>query len=192
MARVLSADTVGGRTLVVLEKSERNCNYKTQLLSIQGAEVLMWDFGDCNTKPVAAISPEQALFDFVQPQRTIRFTYRDSRLMRGEYPTQPADPLGGAAALSGAPVDANARRYVPGPPVAALPASAPKAADSSGAKAPAKAAPASSLALARSTTAAATPATTAAPAPRPAPPAAAKALDFPAQEQKPVRIVLDK
>lgn len=166
--RVVSTRQVGGRTLVVLEKSERNCASKTQLMSILGAEVLSWDFGDCQNQPETAADEQQALFDFVQPRRTVRYTYRDARLMRGEFPTPPSAPP-----ELPAPADpASARRHQPGPPVnAGTPPRRPAAA------------PGGNAATA---TAPPTPRRALPPAPTPAP-----RPEFAAQEQKPVRIVLD-
>lgn len=147
LVRVVSSRQIGGRTLLVLEKSERNCAYKTQLMSIQGAEVLSWDFGDCQNRPQATAYTDQATFDFVQPRRTVRYTYRDARLVRGEFAT----PIDLPAATRPSPAE---------PPSASLPdrkrpqAMAPRPA-------------------------------------QPAPPAPPRAMEFPTQEQKPVRIVLD-
>lgn len=164
LVRVVSSDQIEGRTLLVLEKSERNCAYKTQLMSIQGAEVLSWDFGDCRNRPQATTYSDQATFDFVQPRRTVRYTYRDARLVRGEFPT----PTTTSAATKPSPI---------GSPSLPTPAEPPAENKSS----PTASARGSSPERAR-------PQTT---MPRRAPPPSPKALDFPTQEQKPVRIVLD-
>lgn len=170
--RVVSSQQVGGRTLLVLEKSERGCDQKTQLMSILGAEVLSWDFGDCQTVPQASMQPDHAVFDFVQPRRTVRYTYRDGKLLRGEF-----DTLAGGQPPAG-PIGAQAPRYQPGPPVPAGTLAGAARAE------PATPVPAAPAAPAERKPAAA------APAARPAAPA--KSLEFPALEQKPVRIVLDK
>lgn len=184
MVRVASANEVGGRTLVVLEKSEANCNFKTHLLAIQGSEVLSWDFGDCRTQPLAAIAADQATFDFVQAQRTTRYTYRDARLTRGEF-SNTANGYAPNSAYPAAAVDASGPRYVPGPPLAW---SSPQARPASSATAGANDA-ASVASSPRKAPVAATSVTAAA---RPAALPSAKQMDFPVQEQKPVRIVLDK
>lgn len=144
LVRVVSSREIGGRTLLVLEKSERNCAYKTHLMSIKGGEVLSWDFGDCQNRPQATAYTDQATFDFVQPRRTVRYTYRDARLTRGEFATPTSLP----AKTSPPPA---------APPTASMP----------------------DRTRSRAT------------APKPAPPAPPRALEFPTQEQKPVRIVLD-
>ncbi len=174
LVKVVSADPIGGRTLVVLEKAERNCNYKTEVLSIQGSEVLIWEFGDCDSKPAAQIQTDHATFDFVRSQRTTRFTYRDARLSRAEYPTATAGPPG-SAPIPATPINTSAPRYVPGPPVV----STPLGSQARQAVRPPPMAP-QTPAPARVTSSNQT-----------APPPA-RTLDFPAQEQKPVRIVLDK
>jgi hypothetical protein len=198
MVRVASATDVGGRTLLVLEKSEPNCNFKTHILAIQGAEVLSWDFGDCRSQPITSIGSDQAVFDFVQGRQTTRFLYRDARLMRGDYPTGAA--ANAPNAPSPATADTNGRRYVPGPPVAwgnqpAVPAANSTAGASSVAsvassptspKVATKPAPASTIPNNTN------PVASAVNAQRPAAPPSTKAMDFPVQEQKPVRIVLDK
>jgi hypothetical protein len=190
MVRLVSASLVDGRTLVVLEKAERNCDYKTHLLSIQGAEVLIWDFGDCRTRPITSVQADQASFDFVQPQRTTRFTYRDARLMRGDFPTMPVAAPGTppSPAAPAGPVNASLHRYVPGPPVAASRlaggAGSYEAMTGSVTGGTSATPPARSPAPPRPTAQA--------PRPQPTPPTPVKGLDFPSQEQKPVRIVLDK
>lgn len=181
VAKVLAAEAVGGRTLLVVEKGTNGCPYKTQLFAIQGGEALSWDFGDCRTQPEMRFGADEATFDHVQGRRVTRFTYRDGRLLRGDF-TLPAEPPAllppaqtptqtqtqGVSPQPGGP------RYVPGLPVSAAPLL--------GTAAAAPAAPERAAATARP---AATPAP--APAPRPAP-----APVFTSQEQKPIRIVLDK
>jgi hypothetical protein len=171
VARLVAAQAVGAQTLVVVEKGTSSCPYKTQLYAIQGREVLGWDFGDCQTKPEMRLGPDEATFDFVQGRRTTRFTFKESRLLRGDFAT-PTEP---ALAAPSTPLPAGPR-HVPGPPVSAA------SLGLTGTAAPPATAP--------------RPAPTAAPVPAPAPvaraPAPPPAPVFTAQEQKPIRIVLDK
>lgn len=192
-ARVVRVNTVADRTLVVLEKSERNCNYKTQVLSIRGAEVLTWDLGDCNTRPAINANPDAVTFDFVQPHSTARFTYHDMRIFRSDFPTAVAppsaaasgrDPLSAARAPDAKPATPGAMstaspRYVPGLPleVASLKEANP---------APANPQVASTVEARTDsvTPVAVRPVHPTAPLPKP--------LDFPVTEQKAVRIYLAK
>ncbi|WP_294636396.1 hypothetical protein [uncultured Aquabacterium sp.] len=192
--KVQSVSLVNGRTLIVLDKAERNCNFKTHLISLQGAEVLAWDFGDCNTVPVVNTYADAATFDFAYPNKTIRFTYQDARLLRADY----AGPPPGAPAAAAGPLPRTAARHQPGLP------SAPTTERPSGTRAAATGPAPAPSGTARNTAAPATASTTPArrtPAAagsggssnptRVAGPAPAGAMNFPAQEQKPVRIVLD-
>lgn len=187
--RLLSSDSVAGRTLLVLEKTDRSCNNKTQVMSIKGADVLIWDIGYCR-RPEISIQEDQAFFDFANGARTTRFIYRDAALFRGEFATfamrSPAAPSrageGRPEGRTEARTEARTEggpRYVPGPPVAA-----PQPRDSGTGSAPqtsTASAPRPSTARTRPTA-----------SPRPALPAPARTLDFPIQEQKPIRIVLDR
>lgn len=173
VAKVLAAEAVGGRTLLVVEKGTNGCPYKTQLFAIQGGEALSWDFGDCRTQPQMRFGADEATFDHVQGRRVTRFTYKDGRLLRGDF-TLPPEPaaLPPPAQAQGSLPPLGGPRYVPGLPVSAaalLGAAAPAAVERP-------------AATARPVSAAAP-----APAPRPAP-----APVFTNQEQKPIRIVLDK
>jgi hypothetical protein len=112
------ARPVGGRDLLVLAKSERNCAHKTQIMAIRGAEVSGWDFGDCKTVPVVTYAGDTVYFDFAERGRPVRYTYHDGKLMRGE--PLPGD---GRAGLSGSAnpafaFDAGMPRYAPPPAVA--------------------------------------------------------------------------
>jgi hypothetical protein len=188
MARVVSATEIGGRTLLVLETSERNCHIKTHLFSIKDSEVLSWDFGDCRTQPQVSIGADRATFDFVQAKQTTRFTYRTASLMRSDFSNSAAE-LAPKSAPSTASGVANTPRYTPNPPAVANNQPATSASNSTD----------SSNNLVNKTSLQKTPAKTATPAnssavasPQPATLPSAKAMDFAAQEQKPVRIVLDK
>lgn len=109
-ARVNSFHAIDGRTVLVLEKSERNCPYKTELLSLQGAEVLSWEAGDCRTPVRVTADGDSVHLDFVQPQAGVRYTYRDARLLRAAIPAEaPSTATGGTSGP----------RWVPPPPARA-------------------------------------------------------------------------
>lgn len=142
----------------------------------------MWDFGECNTQSAISVNADSATFDFVQPRKTLRFTYRDMRLLRAEFPTLASAPVANAAPdgsrKTPSLLDPSAPRYQPGPP---QPSNSPVPSAPSAPRAPAPT-PATPVVAERKST----------PAPAPRPPVLPKAMEFPAQEQKPVRIVLDK
>lgn len=178
--KVRSTAVIDGRGIIVIEKAERNCGIKTQLLSIKEAEVLGWDFGNCQSTPKMSLYPEGATFDFAYPRSTIRYTYKNAKLVRNEYNgTPPALQADGAAKVA-----SEAPRHVPGPPSAPderRPAGhTVHAADASDAKPVTRGKPSPT----RNTPSTPRPLRVPAPAPTPA-------MNFPAQEQKPVRIVLD-
>lgn len=85
-ARILRADHIDGRTVVILEKGERYCNYKYTVMSILGNEVLSWDVGDCNTQAQLSADEHNVYLDFASRYSTARYAYRDMRLLRGEIP----------------------------------------------------------------------------------------------------------
>ena len=97
-ARILRTDHIDGRTVVILEKGERYCNYKYTVMSILGNEVLSWDVGDCNTQAQLSADEHNVYLDFASRYSTARYAYRDMRLLRGEIPagaiaaTTPAAP----------------------------------------------------------------------------------------------------
>lgn len=97
-ARILRTDHIDGRTVVILEKGERYCNYKYTVMSILGNEVLSWDVGDCNTQAQLSADEHTVYLDFASRYSTARYAYRDMRLLRGEIPagaiaaTTPAAP----------------------------------------------------------------------------------------------------
>lgn len=170
--RFVGAHQVADRTLVVLEKSQRNCALMTQLLSFKGPEVRAWDFG-CDERPRIEVGADEAVFDLPHRRGTTRYIYGEGGLVYGEL-------RGAAAARSssmpaGNPAGSGAGRPIafPLPPAAAPPAAAPQAG------APQAAAPA------RPTTAT-RPATKDAPVVLPKP-----ALDFPRQ-QAPRTIYMDR
>jgi hypothetical protein len=112
----LEARTVGDRTLVIMEKSERNCAYKTQIFAIRGSEVSGWDMGDCTRKPTITFNPDHASFDFANGNQTTRYTYADGRVVRGNMATLPGG-VPGSQIASGKPIADDAPRYVPPPPI---------------------------------------------------------------------------
>jgi hypothetical protein len=85
-ARILRTDHIDGRTVVILEKGERYCNYKYTVMSILGNEVLSWDVGDCNTQAQLSADEHNVYLDFASRYSTARYAYRDMRLLRGEIP----------------------------------------------------------------------------------------------------------
>ncbi len=88
-ARILRTHYIDGRTVVILEKGERYCNYKYTVFSILGNEVLTWDVGDCNTQAQISADDHNVYLDFYGRYSNPRFVYRDMRLLRGEVPTRP-------------------------------------------------------------------------------------------------------
>ena len=174
LARMVSGYKVAGRTLLILEKSSSNCPYQTQVISIHSSEALSWDVGDCLSQPKIQVAPDQATFDFAQGDRTLRYIYKDNRLVKGDL----FNPVY-AGPTPVAPASAEpSNRYVPGLP---LKADGVFAGTSTPTPAPTSAASATAVA--------AKPA-----APRPAPAVAHRAAApvFAPQEQTAVRIVLDK
>ena len=190
--KVRSTAVIDGRGVIVIDKAERNCGFKMHLISVKGSEVLAWDFGDCQTAPTVNLYADGATFDFAYPNRTIRYTYQNARLVRNDYNGAPPGP----PAASAGPVASGAPRHVPGLPSAPngeRPGGpATSAAAASGATAPASARPTAAPRTASAAPAAPArrnpPAPTTSRTPTPAP---STAMNFPAQEQKPVRIVLD-
>jgi len=197
VAELHSVHSVGDRTVIVLTKSAPSCPYKNQLIALRGNEALSWDAGDCWHKPEVRATPDALALDYVQDSGGAqRFVYQDGRLQSGHLsPVQLASVrqggqssgAGASARQDGQGIPAQAPRYVPGLPSAAVEASLPAAAASGAAPAqdvPRAATPARAAAAARPA------ARAAAAAPRDMPPA--RPLEFQAQEQKPLRIVLDK
>lgn len=187
--KVRSATLIDGRTVIVIDKAERNCGFKMHLVSVKGSEVLAWDFGDCQTAPNVNLYADGATFDFAYPNRTIRYTYQNARLVRNDY----AGPPPGAPAASAGPIAAGAPRHVPGLPSAPN-GERPGGGTASNGNAPTARAPGASRTTPVASGAAAAPprrTTAAAPPPRSVTPAPSTTMNFPSQEQKPVRIVLD-
>lgn len=199
-ARVVRVDRVGGRTLVVLSKSERNCNYRTQILSIQGSEVLSWNIGECSAEPDINVAADNATFDFVQKRRTVRYLYRDMRLMHSQFATvtdtttsveqssvlpKASQRLPGlpqtATSAESAGIPSKGPHYVPGLPQQAPLNSGVTSTSSPPLSSPSVLSKPAPVVVARNTSVASNA--------RPAAPP--KTFDFPVQEQKPVRIVLD-
>lgn len=184
-ADIVSVHQVGSRAVMRIGKSSPGCTYDTQLLALQGREVLSWDFGDCERTPKATVYADGITYDFTQGDGSIvRFTYhQEGRLTRTVIPSAQA----GAYAEPVKPIAGDAPRYVPGLPDKPTSGDRPAATATNRAAAPA-------------------------PEPQPQPRPAARTnqntarsgsgsgsasgtnriVDFPSQEQKPVRIVLDK
>lgn len=90
MVRFRSAQLVSGYTLVVLDKAERNCPTKTQLLALRGTEVRSWEFGNCKSWPDTMIYRDGATFDVPDGRGRIRYQFADGRLVYGEAPASDA------------------------------------------------------------------------------------------------------
>jgi hypothetical protein len=81
-----SAQSVDGYTLIVLEKTEGTCQGKTHLMAIRGAEVKLWDFGNCRTWPETTITSDAATFYVEQGTGTIQYQFTAGRLLYGPTP----------------------------------------------------------------------------------------------------------
>lgn len=196
-ARVVKVEQVGDRDTVLVVKSDDSCGYRYQLFSIKGSDVLSWDlYSDCKTQAVLLKVDNEQQFEFQGPYQVTRYVYRGSQLFRSDIPlnrTQQASP-------ASAPDGGSGPRYAPGAPPAATvqspppdPVKAPAGvegpryvpgAPSAGTAKSAPPDPVKRTATAPRTTPATRPVQAAAPQP-------AK-LQFPAEEQKAIRIVLDK
>lgn len=188
--KVRSATLIDGRTVIVIDKAERNCGFKMHLISVKGSEVLAWDFGDCQTAPNVNLYADGATFDFAYPNKTIRYTYQNARLVRNDYAGAPP----GAPAASAGPIAAGAPRHVPGLPSAPngeRPAGGTASSGNPPTSARTATAPRTTPASSGAPSAPTRRSTAATPAPRGATPAPSTTMNFPSQEQKPVRIVLD-
>lgn len=190
-AEVHSVHTVGNRTVIVLTKSTSACPYQNQVIAWRGSEALSWDTGDCRHAPAVRLTAGTLALDYPQDNGGAqRFVYQDGRLDRGTLSAAQVAalaPAAGAAPGNAAVVPPQAQRYVPGLPAApAAGAPAPSAAVAPPDRRTAATAPSADRPAVRPV-AAAVPVTAPAAPPRPSRP-----LDFQAQEQKPVRIILDK
>jgi hypothetical protein len=180
LAEARSVASVGGRTLIIVTKAMQGCTYTTQLIAIQGREVLTWDIGDCTHAPTMQVVGDTAFFDHRQDNGSIlRFVYQNGRIGRTNISsqtqqsnTQPVAPVSDPA---NAIVPLGAPRYRPSLPVEVSRSESP----------------ASTEAVPRSNTASSATARPVA-STRPSSPSPAKALEFPTQELKPIRIILDK
>lgn len=180
LAEARSVASVGGRTLIVVTKAMPGCTYTTQLIAIQGLEVLTWDFGDCTHAPTMQVVGDTAFFDHRQDNgSTLRFIYQNGRIGRTNISsqTQPSTtpPVGTVSNPANVIVPLGAPRYRP-----SLPVEASRSERTS-----------STEAAPRNNTASSVTARPVA-STRPASPSPAKALEFPTQELKPIRIILDK
>lgn len=113
----VDARPVGGRTLLVLNKSERNCAFKTQIMAISGAQVSGWDFGDCATAPKITYADSLVHFDFNYRGRGTRYTYADGKLMKGEPPKSDSSVAEPADADPVARLADDMPRFSPPPPI---------------------------------------------------------------------------
>lgn len=181
--RFVGAQQFGDRTLVVLEKSERNCAFKTQLLSIKGREVRAWDFGNCQSAPRIDATENEALFDLPHRRGTTRYIYSDGELRYGELRGAPGEAntsaRSQASARPQAPADA---APAPSGRSIAFPLPAPSAPEPAAEAAPALAP---------------VPGKPASPARNPLPgsvalPKRAADLDFPTRQQAPQTLYIDR
>jgi len=210
VAELHAVHAVGDQTVIVLTKSLPSCPYKNQLIALRGNEALSWDMGDCWHHPEVRELPGGLAWDYVQDNGSAqRFVYQNGRLTRGDLSalqlasarkTAPPPPGTGAPLREGRAPAGQGPRYLPPPPSAAVEGSAPetgKPSPSGSAAAAAAAATAAAdegnrtapppRAALAGPTARATPG-----AARPRDPAPARPLEFQAQEQKPLRIILDR
>lgn len=93
VVRFRSAQTVDGYTLIVLDKSQPACAYKTEVMAIKGSEVSAWTLGNCTAQPVATISSTRATFDFTEQARTTRYQFSNGKLLYGDLVTSIAPPV---------------------------------------------------------------------------------------------------
>lgn len=196
-ARILRADHIDGRTVVILEKGERYCNYKYTVMSILGNEVLSWDVGDCNTQAQLSADEHNVYLDFASRYSTARYAYRDMRLLRGEIPAGAI-----AAATPAAPNltkpnnartvnTANTNNAVTGPRYQPpLPILASAGSDVLETKQETKLENKQDPKIAKENSAPKK--TTSSSANHSTPSSLPTKMDFPMTEQKPVRIILDK
>lgn len=172
LAEIASVAELGRRQLIVVAKSRPGCPFANQLLSVDGREVLSWEIGDCFHSASVQVSGERASFDYRQDNgNTIRYLYRDGRLNREDVRAS-ATNTGSSPGLA-RPIARGEPNYQPHPPAPPLGADRPLATASPAAQPQRR--PQS--------------------APQAAPGEAQPRLrpgDFATQEQKPLRIILDK
>ena len=163
--RVVKVEQVGDRSTVLVEISDNSCDYRYQLFSIKEDDVLTWNFyGDCKTPATLMKVENEQQFDFRSSYQVTRFTHRDSRFFRRDIPLSKPQQV-----MPSTPPIAAVSRSRPGPPSAGAAITS---------RDPVRRSP---------------PAGRTAQPQRPvqAAPLPAK-LEFPAEEQKATRIVLDK
>lgn len=162
------AEQLGDRTVVAITRYDRDC-LRTTLLSIKGSEALNWtvNYQDCRSEPELSVDGDKLYVSYGRA----RFVYRAGSLSKELTPlAQPSV----AAQPSSAKADSG------------LPAPAPKLGVNAGVVSADVKAPTAKAQVKP----AARPSPARAGVP-PAPPTGTKPLDFHAQEQKPVRIILD-
>ena len=158
-ARILKTGQIGDRSTVLIEKSEINCLFKYQLVSVHGSDVLSWDLGgDCQTRPSVSYAGGGQQIDFEKGARLIRYVHRDTRLLRTEL--------------------ANSAYFPPKTPIATPPIDTRRIATETTPRSRSGSAPTAPHMPSR---------------PRDSLPPGPPKLDFPpSQDEKPVRIILDK
>lgn len=167
-ARIVNVEQVNDRTTILVETADRYCDYKYYLYSIKAGDVLSWDFnGDCRTPVTVQKSSNEQLFDFRGNYLVTRYTYRDSRLFRSDIPISRLPQI--------EPIE---------PPNNASPKSTPPVATTTTSKA------STTISDTVKNTSVGTKAAPVARASKSAP--MPSKLEFPAEEKKAVRIVLDK
>ena len=186
-ARIARVETIGQRTVVVIETQERNCAYKYEVLSISGSDVLQWKLGNCVDRPRVEKSADGQMLtlDFPNYNRLTRNIYTDSRMLTSTIPAPAGTDLQSkpfADQALRAPMPASGEgssaggRFVPAPPQA----------DTTLQSRPAPAAARNTRTSRASATPASSPAQRSQRTPAPAP------LNFPTEEVAPIRIDLRK
>lgn len=157
------ADAVGDRTLVVITRYERDC-VRTSLLALKDSEVLAWTLNhqDCRSEPVPSVEGDRLYLSY----GPVRFVYQAGNV------TKQSAPLPQPSAAS-RPASVDPRLPVPAPKLGAN--AGVLSADTPTPRSPAT----------RPTKVERRPPAS------PAPAASTRPLDFPQEQQKPVRIILD-
>ena len=90
-AHIAHVQNLGDRTVLVIDKQTSFCAGKTDVLSIKGGEVFMWDLGSCSVAPRVSFAGDSAAFDFQRIDGSVlRFLYQDARMYQVILPPQSA------------------------------------------------------------------------------------------------------
>lgn len=126
-ARIAKVETIGPRTVVVIETQERNCPFRYEVLAIEGSDILEWKIGNCNDRPRIQLSPDQQamIFDFPAYGQISRQVYTEQRMLSSTVPVPPgvdirakpfADQNFQAPAAPSGDGAGNGGRFIPAPP----------------------------------------------------------------------------